>query len=122
MWAVGTILLALGLKNISVLLANAIRYPVLSLFLYLISKPRMKWTVERRDLAILAASGILGMVIGGITFLFSVQLIGASRATPLSASSPVWASIISAVALKEKVTLRMLLSSIIVIIGVYFLI
>jgi len=121
-WAIGTILVALGLKNISVFLANALRYPALFLFLYLISKPRKKWMLDKKVLAVLSASGILGMVLGGITFLFSVQLIGASRATPLSASSPVWASIMSSVALKEKITLRLLLSSIIVVIGVYFLI
>lgn len=121
-WAIGTILVALGLKNISVLLANALRYPALSLFLYLISNPRKKWKIGKKDLAVLSASGILGMVLGGITFLFSIQLIGASRATPLSSSSPVWASIMSSVALKEKVTLRLLLSSVIVVIGIYFLI
>jgi len=121
-WAVGTILVALGLKSISVLLANALRYSALSLFLFPISKPRKKWMLDKKDLAVLSASGLLGMVLGGITFLFSVQLIGASRATPLSASSPVWASIMSSVALKEKVTPQLLLSSIIVVISAYFLI
>jgi len=121
-WAIGTILVALGLKGISVLLANTIRYPVLSFFLFLISRPRKKWRIAKKDLAFLSASGILGMVLGGITFLFSVQFIGASRATPLSASSPVWASIMSSISLKERVTIRLLLSSIIVTIGIYFLI
>jgi len=121
-WAIGTILVALGLKGINVILANTIRFSVLSLFLFLFSKPRRKWKIARKDLALLSASGILGMVLGGITFLFSIQLIGASRATPLSASSPVWTSIISSIALKEKVTLKLLLSSIIVTLGIYFLV
>jgi len=121
-WAIGTILVALGLKGISVFLANTLRFSVLSLFLFLISKPGKKWKIAGKDLAVLSASGILGMVLGGITFLFSVQLIGASRATPLSASSPVWASLMSSIALKEKVTFRLLISSILVVIGTYFLI
>jgi len=121
-WAVGTILVALGLKGISVLLANTLRYLALSLFLFLISNPGKKWKIEKKELAVLSASGVLGMVLGGITFLFSMQLIGASRATPLSASSPVWASIMSSIILKERITVRLLLSSIIVVIGIYFLI
>jgi len=121
-WAIGTILAALGLKGISVLLANTIRYPVLSLFLFLISRPRKKWKIGKKDLGILSASGILGMVLGGITFLFSIQFIGASRATPLSASSPVWASIMSSIISKERVTIRLLLSSIIVSVGICFLV
>jgi len=121
-WAVGTVIIALGLKDISVLLANALRFPVLTLFLFLLSKPMKKWAVSKRDLIVLSASGILGMVLGGMTFLFSIQFIGASRATPLSASSPVWASLMSSLTLKEKITTRLLLSSTLVVIGTYFLI
>ena len=121
-WAIGTILVALGLKGISVFLANTIRFSVLALFLFLVSKPGKKWEIAGKDLAVLSASGIIGMVLGGITFLISLQLIGASRATPLSSSSPIWASIISSIFLKERVTIRLLISSIIVTIGIYFLI
>lgn len=121
-WAIGTALVTLGLKDISVILANSLRFPVLSFFLFLISRPRKKWNLEKRDLAVLSASGILGMVVGGITFLSSIQFIGASRASSLGASAPIWVSIISSIALKEKVTPRLFLSSITVVIGIYFLI
>jgi drug/metabolite transporter (DMT)-like permease len=94
---VGTILATLGLRSIDVLLANAIRFPILALFLFIISKPREKRRVSRRDLILLSASGVTGMVFGGIAFLLSIQLIGASRASPLNASSPVLTSIISRV-------------------------
>jgi drug/metabolite transporter (DMT)-like permease len=121
-WAVGTILATLGLRSIDVLLANAIRFPILALFLFIISKPREKRRVSRRDLILLSASGVTGMVFGGIAFLLSIQLIGASRASPLNASSPVLTSIISRVFLKEKVTFRLILSSIFITIGIYFLV
>ncbi|MCD6088675.1 DMT family transporter [Candidatus Bathyarchaeota archaeon] len=121
-WAIGTILVAIGVKNISVYLANMVRYAILFLFLLLISKPMRRWNITKKDLVLLSASGATGMVIAGIMFLLSLKLIGASRATPLSSSSPVWASIMSAVFLKEKVTPRLLLSAIIVTVGTYFLI
>ncbi len=121
-WAVGTILVTLGLRNISVLLANAIRFPILAFFLLIISKPREKREVTRRDLLLLSASGVIGMVFGGITFLLSIQLIGASRASPLNASSPVLASLMSRAFLREKVTVRLILSAILISIGIYFLV
>ena len=121
-WAVGTILVTLGLRNISVLLANAIRFPILAFFLLIISKPRGKREVTRRDLLLLSASGVIGMVLGGITFLLSIQLIGASRASPLNASSPVLASLMSRAFLREKVTVRLILSAILISIGIYFLV
>jgi len=121
-WAIGTILVAIGVKNISVYLANMVRYAILFLFLLLISKPMRRWNITKKDLVLLSASGATGMVIAGIMFLLSLKFIGASRATPLSSSSPVWASIMSAVFLKEKVTPRLLLSAIIVTVGTYFLI
>ncbi len=121
-WAAGVTLMALGLRDISVLLANTLRYPVLSVLLFLTSKPNRKWNIGRRNLILLLASGGLGMVLGGLAFLYSMSLIGASRATPLSGSSPVWASVMSSIALKEKVSPRLLLSSVIVVVGTYFLI
>ena len=121
-WAVGTILVTLGLRNISVLLANAIRFPILAFFLLIISKPREKREVTRGDLLLLSASGVIGMVLGGITFLLSIQLIGASRASPLNASSPVLASLMSRAFLREKVTVRLILSAILISIGIYFLV
>ncbi len=120
-WAVGILLVAFGLRELTALQANALRYPVLSLFLLIVSKPTRKWNLDKRSLLLLFASGALGMVLGGVFFLLSMNLIGASRATPLSASSPVWASIMSSSFLKEKVTPRLLISAALVIAGTYFI-
>lgn len=120
-WAIGILLVTLGLRDLTVLQANAVRYPALSLFLLVFSKPARRWNLDRKSLLLLFASGALGMVLGGTIFLLSVNLIGASRATPLSASSPVWASLMSSLFLKEKVTPRLLISSALVVVGTYFL-
>jgi O-acetylserine/cysteine efflux transporter len=120
-WAIGILLVALGLREMTVLQANAIRYPALSLFLLALSKPTRKWNLDRKSWLLLFCTGALGMVVGGVIFLLSVNLIGASKATPLSASSPVWASIMSSLFLKEKVTPRLLISSALVVAGTYFI-
>ena len=122
LWAIGTILVALGLNEMSTILANTVRFPLLFIFLLPISRFwRKKLRLTRRDWIFLATSGILGMTLGGIAFLFSVQLIGASRATSLSSSSPVLVSLMSSFFLKEKVTWRIIASSIMVVLGIYFL-
>jgi len=121
-WSVATILIATGLKEISVVSANAIRYPFLFLFLLVFSRWwRKKPKVSRGNLALSAASGVLGMTLGGITFLYGIQLIGVSRATPLCSSAPVWASLMSSLFLKEKLTWRIVASSLMVVAGSYFL-
>jgi len=122
LWAIGTILIALGLDEMSTILANTVRFPLLFIFLLPISRFwRKKLRLTKKDWVFLATSGILGMTLGGIAFLFSVQLIGATRATSLSSSSPVLASLMSSLFLKEKVTWRIIASSIMVVLGTYFL-
>ena len=122
LWSVGTILVAVGLRETSFMLANAIRLPFLFLLLILFSQFwKKKLNLNKRNLGLLAASGILGMVLGGMTFLLSIELIGVSRAVPLSSSSPVWASLMSCLFLKEKATWRVIASSLMVAVGIYFL-
>jgi len=121
-WASGTVLVTQGVKTVDIFLANTIRYPIVFLTLL----PLMVFKggeidLNRRDLGLLVVSGILGMTLGGIIFLHSVRLIGASKAAPLSSSSPFWASILSSIFLKEKLTLRILASTVLVIAGIYFL-
>jgi drug/metabolite transporter (DMT)-like permease len=122
LWAIGTVLVALGLNEMSTILANTVRFPFLLFFLLPVSRFwKKKLRLTKRDWIYLATSGILGMTLGGIAFLFSVQLIGASRATSLSSSSPVLASLMSSFFLKEKVTWRIIASSVMVVLGIYFL-
>ncbi|WP_455368491.1 DMT family transporter [[Eubacterium] cellulosolvens] len=121
-WSIGTTLVALGLRTINIIQANTIRFPLLFIFLFIISilRPSEK-KINKQNLGLLLLSGILGMTIGGIVFLFSIELIGVARAAPLSSSSPLWAAIMSSFYLKEKITWRVIMSSIMVAVGTYFL-
>ena len=122
LWAIGTIFVAVGLRDVDAVMANTFRYPLLFLFLFSISRPwRKKLNLSVRNLALMAMAGVLGMVLGGISFLLGVQLAGVTKATSLSSSSPVWASLMSTIFLKEKFSWKIVLSSIIVVLGIYFL-
>ena len=122
-WSIGLILITIGISKMSVILANAIRFPFLFMLLFVVSRP---WTkkidLKKRNLIFLITSGILGMTLGGLIFLLGVKYIGVSKATSLGASSPVWASLMSSLFLKEKVTWRIIVAAFTVVIGIYFLI
>ncbi|WP_455277797.1 DMT family transporter [[Eubacterium] cellulosolvens] len=121
-WSIGLILITIGISKMSVILANTIRFPFLFMFLFVVSRPWIKKIdLKKENLILLFASGILGMTLGGLIFLFGVKYIGVSRATSLGASSPVWASLMSSLFLKEKVTWRILVAAFTVVIGIYFL-
>ncbi|MGQ9542477.1 MAG: EamA family transporter [Candidatus Bathyarchaeia archaeon] len=77
--------------------------------------------LKRRSIILLIVSGVFGMTLGGMAFLYSVQVIGASKAAPLSSSSPFWASMMSRLFLKEKVTFRTIVSTLLVAAGIYLL-
>lgn len=122
LWSIGTTLVAIGLRTVSIIQANTMRFPLLSLVLIAASKLQSRRSnLDRRALGLLVLSGVLGMTLAGVVFLLSIQLIGVSRAAPLSSSSPVWAALMSSVFLKEKISLRIAMSTLIVVAGTYLL-
>lgn len=122
LWSIGTTLVATGLRTVSIIQANTMRFPLLGLVLIAASRlqPRRS-NLDRRSLILLVLSGLLGMTLAGVIFLFSIQLIGVSKAAPLSSSSPVWATLMSSIFLKEKISLRIIMSTLVVVAGTYLL-
>jgi len=121
-YAIGCTLVTVGLKNTSPIAANTVRYPLLFVILFLFVRPwKNKPKIEKRNVALLAISGLLGICIGVVLLMFSIKLIGVSRAAPLSSNSPVWATIMSSFLLKEKITWKILASALLVVVGIYFL-
>ncbi len=122
LWSTGLILITIGIRHMGIVLANAIRFPFLFIFLFSISRLwESKPTLSKGNLALLAISGTIGMAGGSFAFLLGIKLIGISRAASLCASSPIWASILSSIFLMEKITWRVIASAIMVAVGVYFL-
>jgi DME family drug/metabolite transporter len=65
-------------------------------------KPRSFSPITKRDILIFGITGILSWGLGAVTFFTSIELIGTSRATPISSINPVIAVILGIVFLKEK--------------------
>jgi len=122
LWSMGTTLVATGLRTVTIIQANTMRFPLLSLVLIAASRLQSRRSnLDRGSLVLLVLSGLVGMTLAGVIFLFSIQLIGVSRAAPLSSSSPVWAALMSSIFLKEKISLRIIMSTLIVVAGTYLL-
>jgi drug/metabolite transporter (DMT)-like permease len=120
--AIGIILVSIGLRFIGVIVANTVRFPILFLImLSMCSMRKSKARVTQRDFLLLALSGVFGMTLASITFLYGIQLIGAARASSLYASSPIWVAVMSTLFLKEKLTWKIVASCIMVVAGIYFL-
>ena len=120
--AIGTILVSIGLRFVGVIVANTVRFPIL--FLIMLSMSSMwksKARVTQRDYLLLALSGVFGVTLSSIAFLYGIQLIGAARTSSLYASSPIWVAVMSTLFLKEKLTWKIVASCIMVVAGIYFL-
>jgi len=117
-----TITVSIGLRFVGVILANTVRFPIVFLFMLSLSSMwKSETKVSRRDFCLLALSGVFGMTLSSIAFLYGIQLIGAARTSSLNASSPIWAAVMSALFLKEKMTWKIAMSCIMVVVGIYFL-
>jgi DME family drug/metabolite transporter len=62
----------------------------------------LKESISKRDVLVFGLTGILSWGIGAVIFFSSIELIGASRATPISSINPIIAVILGVVFLKEK--------------------
>ena len=122
LYAIGTITVSIGLRFVGVILANSVRFPIVFLFMLSLSSMwKSETKVSRRDFCLLALSGVFGMTLSSIAFLYGIQLIGAARTSSLNASSPIWAAVMSALFLKERLTWKIAMSCIMVVVGIYFL-
>jgi len=107
MYSIGVLLVTFGAHGLDPIAANALRLPILALFLAggsALSRNiqdfrRVTWRIA----TLLSAAGILGMGLGNVFFIYAIQLAGASRTAPLASTSPVFAALLAAMVLREKV-------------------
>lgn len=100
--------------------------PFMTLVLFVIVYLR-KGTVKKRNtgissLAILSLAGILGIGLGGLLFMVGVKHAGAAKTAILSGTAPLFGAPLSMFILHEKITLRIVLGTILCVIGIWFVI
>jgi len=73
--------------------------------------------LKRRTWIILASAGIIALGLGWVLLAVSLSYIESSRAVPISSVSPLFTTLIGAFLLKEKVTLRIFIGSVLIVLG-----
>ncbi len=121
-WGFSSTLLALGLRGINSIVANSVRVPFVIAISLLIGAARGGFRglgkLDRTVLVSLLGAGILGWGIGGSLYVTSVQLAGASRASIVGATAPLFAVPLSWAMLKERPSRYTLLGTVISVAGI----
>jgi len=125
-WAISLVICQLALQWIDPITANSIRMIILTPILTMIvlaSRNRDQLLHSDTNLWILlSAGGILALGIGGILLLVGISLIGAARAVSLSSTTPLYAPLLAASLLKEKVTVKILSGAVLTVLGILLVI
>lgn len=78
--------------------------------------------VNRRDILAIILLGIIGIFINQWTFFIGLQTADTTTSALILATTPILTGFLAAIFLKEKLTPRMLIGSIIAIMGIYFVV
>lgn len=121
-WALATTWLKLGSGDLGAIAAGSLRVPAAAFFMTAIaaSSPA-RFQIRnygRGSLAVVAAAGLLGSGLAAFLFIFSVQEAGAGKAAILSSTAPLFALPLSVLLLSERVTPRIVLGTIVSILGI----
>ncbi|MFX1254360.1 MAG: DMT family transporter [Promethearchaeota archaeon] len=81
------------------------------------SQPLAATEITKKNIVTLGISGILSWGIGGVAFFQAIQLIGASRATPISSINPLIGSLLGFIFLKEQIGKLQIIGIFLVTIG-----
>ena len=78
--------------------------------------------VNKSDLLAVFFLGVIGVFINQWSFFVGLQTADPTTSALILATTPILTSILAAIFLKEKLTIRMLMGSIVAIIGIYFVV
>jgi drug/metabolite transporter (DMT)-like permease len=115
-WSLGILTLdhLLAIPGIDVFSLATIRFGILTVLmalswiifdkiqLFSSMKTKTQIPISKRDVLIFGLTGILSWGLGAVTFFNSIEIIGASRATPISSINPLIAVILGVLVLKER--------------------
>jgi len=121
----GFVVYKMALQKMNFLHAATVRMIILTIVLLLVVTP-LKWDqlsrkITLKEFIILSIAGIIALGVGSFLLFLSLSVADASRVTPLSSISPLFSTIFAFLLLREKVTVRLLLGILLIIIGVCIL-
>ncbi len=122
-WAITIVLYRVALRSIDIYTANAIRMTILggTMCLYVRLKRIPCFGGKKSSVADAAGAGIFNYVIGGTAFLFGLVLIGASKASAISAGTPFFTMLFAALFIHERIKRTYIYGGVLVVAGLIVL-
>jgi drug/metabolite transporter (DMT)-like permease len=125
LYAVGTIVLQVGIEGVDPITGNLIRMIVGSIaFVPIVAVARvggMTWPSRKATILVLIA-GFFGMAVGSLLYVAAVAMVGAAIMSVISSTAPLFAIPVSVLFLKEKVTFIAGIGVLATILGVFLVI
>jgi drug/metabolite transporter (DMT)-like permease len=119
-WAASISLTALALREVDPFFAITARLPFVVAILYMLSKMGGGVSFERESSFYLGVAGFLALGVGSFLFFYSVSILQAVRATSLSSVTPLFSTIFAIIFLGERLTLRVFIGIISILLGLGF--
>ncbi|TFF96677.1 DMT family transporter [Candidatus Thorarchaeota archaeon] len=125
LYAVGTVLLQVGIAGVDPIGGSFIRVTVGSLAfipMFAIARYQGMAMPSMKATKFVIVAGFFGMAIGSVLYVIAVATVGAAVMSVLSSSAPVFAVPVSVIFLKEKLTPLAVVGIVLTLVGVFFVI
>jgi len=122
-WGSNFVFGKLLVQDFSPALLTMLRLLFIVLFLLGLSSYKKHFKrVNKSDLLLVFFLGLIGVFINQWTFFVGLETADPTTSALILATTPILTSVLAAIFLKEKLTIRMLMGSIVAIIGIYFVV
>ncbi|WP_067727903.1 DMT family transporter [Oceanobacillus damuensis] len=123
MWGSNFVFGKMLVQDFSPALLTMLRLLFIVLFLIVLSSYKKHFrSVKKSDLLAISFLGVIGVFINQWSFFVGLQTADPTTSALILATAPILTSILAAIFLKEKLTIRMLLGSVVAITGIYFVV
>ncbi|MHA1753987.1 MAG: EamA family transporter, partial [Candidatus Odinarchaeia archaeon] len=121
-WGLSQIFFKIVLYTTPPLTMNSVKmlsFSIMLITLILIKGERKFYLTYKKKAGKMAAlGGLIAIGIGGVLLMSSLNLIDVSKTASLTAITPLFSTLLALIFLKEKITLKLLIGTILTIVGV----
>jgi DME family drug/metabolite transporter len=122
LYGIEGVLVSLGAQDVSSIVANSVRVPVVAVVASLIAAGRGQWSqvscLDRRTVLLLVLAGSVGWALAGSLWVAAIRFAGPSRAAIVGSTAPLFGVPLSMLFLREKPTRYTLAGTVLTVAGI----
>lgn len=122
LYGIEGVLVSLGAQDVSSIVANSVRVPVVAVVASLIAAGRGQWPqvscLDRRTVLLLVLAGSVGWALAGSLWVAAIRFAGPSRAAIVGSTAPLFGVPLSMLFLREKPTRYTLAGTVLTVAGI----